>query len=240
MKIVFTLKDLVKYIIFIGIVYTLMIIIPSKEISKMDLILIVSVISISFILLDCLNNNFESFTDTDVNTLVPLSPTNVTAVAGNGQASVTWTVPSNNIGSSISSYVIKNNVNTNIATIVDASTFSTTTTTPTQIIKPTSTATTTTVNGLTTITATVLGLINGTPYTFTVHPRNTLGLLPVTSASTSNSVTPKPVGKSPVAPILTSLEPGNESVTVNYLDVQNGTSPILSYNLYVNNRDGLS
>ena len=63
MKIVFTLKDLVKYIIYIGIVYTLIIIIPSQKISTMDLILIVSMISIGFILINCLSNNFDLFTN---------------------------------------------------------------------------------------------------------------------------------------------------------------------------------
>ena len=190
----FTLKDLVKYIIFIGIIYGLIIIIQSQEISKINLILIVSIIYIGFILLDCLNNNSESFSDTNGNTSVQESSANivtaVTAIAGNGQANVTWTVPTNNIGSDISSYVIINNVNTNIATIVDASSFLTTTKMGTTTITPTSIATSTTVNGLTTITATVLGLINGTPYTFTVLPQNQAGRSLVTAASTSNSVTP--------------------------------------------------
>ena len=62
MKIVFTLKDLVKYIIFIGIVYTLIIKISSQNISTMDLILIVSIISIGFIVINCLSNS-DSFTN---------------------------------------------------------------------------------------------------------------------------------------------------------------------------------
>jgi hypothetical protein len=195
---VFTLTDLVKYIIFIGIIYGLMIIIPSQEISKINLILIVSIIYIGFILLDCLNNNSESFSDTSGNTGSGLPINNVTAVtaiAGNGQANVTWTIPTNNSGSDISSYVISsyviiNNVNTDIATIVDASSFLTTTKMGITTITPTSTATATTVNGLTTITATVLGLINGTSYTFTVRLQNQAGLSPATIASTSNLVTP--------------------------------------------------
>jgi hypothetical protein len=202
MTTVFTLNDLVKYIIFIGIIYGLMIIIPSQEISKINLILIVSIIYIGFILLDCLNNNSESFSDTDDNTLGQESPTNnvtaVTAIAGNGQATVTWTVPTYNSGSDISShvissYIIINNVNRNIATMVDASSFLTTTANGLTTITPTSTATATTVNGLTTITATVLGLINGTPYTFNVLPKRNnedFSVSLVTRASTSNSVTP--------------------------------------------------
>ena len=63
MKTVFTLKDLVKYVIFISIVYTLMIIIPSQKIITTDLILIVSVISFGFILIDCLSCNSELFSN---------------------------------------------------------------------------------------------------------------------------------------------------------------------------------
>jgi hypothetical protein len=71
MKTVFTLKDLVKYVIFISIVYTLMIIIPSQKIITTDLILIVSVISFGFILIDCLSSNSELFSNIiiDSNTL---------------------------------------------------------------------------------------------------------------------------------------------------------------------------
>jgi len=118
--------------------------------------------------------------------------TNVTAIAGNGQASVTWTIPINNTPNRIDDYLITNNVNTRISTIVNATSFFTRTYAPPDINIPIpiSTAITTTINGLTTITATVPGLINGTPYTFTVHPRNTGEHLPVKSLSTSNSVTP--------------------------------------------------
>jgi hypothetical protein len=65
MKTFFSLKDLIKYIIFIGIIYGLMIIIPSQEINKINLIFIVSIIYFSFIFLDCLNNNSELISDTD-------------------------------------------------------------------------------------------------------------------------------------------------------------------------------
>jgi hypothetical protein len=203
-----------------------MIIIPSKEISKMDLILIVSVISISFILLDCLNNNSDSFTN--VNTIVPLSPTNVTAVAGNAQANVTWTVPANN-GANISSYIIKNNVNTNTVT-VNASTFLTTSSTSV----PTVPATSTTVNGLTgTITATIPGLINGISYTFTVQAVNTVGSSIVTSASTSNSVTPTAPAQtipSVVTNVIATAGNGQASITWN-VPINNGGSNISSYTI---------
>jgi hypothetical protein len=78
MKIVFTLKDLVKYIIFIGIVYTLIIKISSQNISTMDLILIVSIISIGFILINCLSN-LDSFTNiNNVTEAIQVSPVNQT------------------------------------------------------------------------------------------------------------------------------------------------------------------
>jgi ElaB/YqjD/DUF883 family membrane-anchored ribosome-binding protein len=63
MKTVVSLKDLIKYVIFISIVYTLMIIIPSQKIITKDLILIVSIIFIGFVLMDCLCSNSELFTN---------------------------------------------------------------------------------------------------------------------------------------------------------------------------------
>ena len=63
MKSDLTLKDLVKYVIFIGVVYALIKIIPSQEISIKDIVLIVVVISLSFIFVDCLTKNLESFTN---------------------------------------------------------------------------------------------------------------------------------------------------------------------------------
>jgi len=53
MKTVFKLKDLVKYIVFIGVVYALFKLIPSQPFNQRDLILIVSVISFGFIFIDC-------------------------------------------------------------------------------------------------------------------------------------------------------------------------------------------
>jgi len=66
MKKVITLKDLVKYVIFIGIIYTLMIIIPSQKISTRDILLIVFIITIGFIFIDCLGSNPETFNNLDI------------------------------------------------------------------------------------------------------------------------------------------------------------------------------
>jgi len=62
MKTVFTLKDLVKYTIFIGVVYALFKLIPSQQFSQRDLILIVAVIGIGFVFIDCYSSK-EGFAD---------------------------------------------------------------------------------------------------------------------------------------------------------------------------------
>src|SRR5204863_84247 len=49
-------------------------------------------------------NGVAAFTRPPPSATVPGAPTNVTAVAGNGQATVSWTPPSSNGGSAINSY----------------------------------------------------------------------------------------------------------------------------------------
>ena len=62
MKTVFTLKDLIKYFIFICIIYSLLVLIPQNKLNTQDLIMILTVISLIFILLDRIYNieNFEN------------------------------------------------------------------------------------------------------------------------------------------------------------------------------------
>jgi outer membrane protein OmpA-like peptidoglycan-associated protein len=76
----------------------------------------------------------------------PGAPTNVTATAGNGSATVSWTAPTNNGGAAITSYTVTASPG----------------------------GATCTVNAPAT-TCTVSGLTNGTSYTFTVKATNTAG-----------------------------------------------------------------
>ncbi len=67
----FCTQDIIKYIIVGGLVYSILKLIPSQQISNKDLILILAVICISFICIDCtinkIKDNKESFADTNTN-----------------------------------------------------------------------------------------------------------------------------------------------------------------------------
>jgi hypothetical protein len=106
---------------------------------------------------------------------VPGAPTNVTATAGDGSATVSWTAPSNG-GSPITSYTVTPYIG---STAQPA----------------------TTVNGTPPATnATVSGLTNGTAYTFTVTATNGVGTGPASSPSAS--VTPTSSGGGQWGPLL--------------------------------------
>ena len=106
----------------------------------------------------------------------PGAPTGVTASAGNGQATVSWTAPASNGGQAIENYV----VTPYIGAVAQ---------TPTTVGNVTST--------------TITGLANGTTYTFKVAARNSFGTGP--QSGSSNAVTPvgstaypRPVAASPL------------------------------------------
>ena len=109
--------------------------------------------------------NFEGLALADPGNPAPLTapdaPTGATASAGNAQATVTWTAPTDTGSSVITGYTV---------TAVEDNTKSCTT-----------------ANG-STLTCTVTGLTNGTAYTFTVTATNTAGIS--SPSSPSNSVTP--------------------------------------------------
>jgi uncharacterized delta-60 repeat protein len=89
----------------------------------------------------------------------PNAPTNVVATAGNGQASLTFTTPSNNGGSAITSYTATSNPGGITGTSVGAAT-----------------------------AITVTGLENGTVYTFAVAASNATGTSLTTGTSNSVSI----------------------------------------------------
>ncbi len=134
-------------------------------------------------------------------TAAPSAPSGVTAAAGNASANVTWSAPSSNGGSPITSYTITPYIG---ATAQTATT-----------ITGTPPATGTTITGLT----------NGTTYTFTVTATNTNGNGPASehSAAATPSTTPStPTGVAAAA--------GNASATVTWTaPSSNGGSAITSY-----------
>jgi hypothetical protein len=134
---------------------------------------------------------------------VPAAPTGVTAIAGNGSATVSWTAPSDNGGSTITSYTV------------------------TPFIGSTA-QTPKTVTGSPPVTSTtVTGLTNGTTYTFSVSATNANGTGP--ASSPSNAVTPS--GPTlPGAPTGVTATAANASATVSWTAPANtGGSGIASY-----------
>jgi hypothetical protein len=133
----------------------------------------------------------------------PGQPTNVTATAGTGSATVTWTAASS--GGQATSYKVTPYIGTTAQTPV----------TVTGNPAPT--------------TATITGLTTGTPYTFTVTPSNSSGTGPVSAAS--NAVTPTPP-TAPGAPTGVSATAGNSSANVSWAaPASNGGSVITSYTI---------
>jgi hypothetical protein len=116
----------------------------------------------------------------------PGVPTSVTAAAGNAQATVSWTTPSNNGGSATTGYTV--------------------TSSPGGVIATTTGATSVAVPGLT----------NGTPYTFTVTATNTAGTSLASAPSVAVTPAAAPGPNVDVPPSIAAGVPTNGSVGTQY------------------------
>ena len=132
---------------------------------------------------------------------VPGAPVIGTAVAGNAQATVTWTAPSSTGGSAITSYRIEQSTDDATWTVAVAST------------------------GDDSTEATITGLAAGLTYRFRVSAINAVGVGPASSAS--NSVSSEAV---PGAPEIGAPLAGKEQVTVTWTAPSaDGGTPVTSY-----------
>jgi hypothetical protein len=124
------------------------------------------------------------------------APTNVSAVASSTQAVVTWTVPVSNGGSSITAYTVTASPGGATATWSSGA-----------------------------LTATVTGLTNGVPYTFTATATTALATGP--ASLPSSAVTPAaPLS----APTNVSATTGNAQAVVTWTaPISNGGSPVTAY-----------
>ena len=134
---------------------------------------------------------------------VPGAPLNVTANPGDGTAAISWSPPTSNGGSSITSYTVMPYIGSNAQGALNV-----------------------TVAG-TANSASIIGLTDGTAYTFTVVATNAVGSGPASGAS--NSVTPNPPPAAPGSPTLVTATAGVGTVTVSWTAPSNGGSPITSY-----------
>jgi titin len=134
---------------------------------------------------------------------VPGAPTNVTATAGNAQATIAWTAPSSNGGAPITGYDVQFSSNAGVSWTSASSGFHTSTA----------------------ASQTVTGLANGTSYVFRVAAINAVG----TGAYSAPSAPVTPPG-TPGAPTGVAAIPGDASANVTWTAPTNsGGSPITSY-----------
>lgn len=132
----------------------------------------------------------------------PGAPTDVTAVAGNASATVSWAAPASDGGSALTSYAVTPYVGTSPQ--------------PETAVGGSPPPTSTTIGGLT----------NGTTYTFTVRAVNAVGAGP--ASTPSNAVTP--AGTPPGAPTGVTATAGDASATVSWTaPASDGGSPLSSY-----------
>ncbi|WP_353951237.1 peroxidase family protein [Knoellia sp. S7-12] len=150
------------------------------------------------------------FSDGDIAVPAPATlaaaPTAVTATAGNAQATVAWTAPTDNGGSPITGYQVRVAVGTTLVRLVNL----------------TGTATSTTVTGLT----------NGTAYNFRIRAVTAVGLGAVSAPS--NTITPIAPTNLPTAPGTPVATVGNLSAGLTWTAPTNdGGSPITGYQVRV-------
>lgn len=129
----------------------------------------------------------------------PGAPTMVLATAASGQATVTFAAPSSNGGAAITGY-----------TVVSA---------PAGGIDGQA--------GTTSLSHVVTGLVNGTPYAFTVTATNSAGTGP--ASAPSNSVTPA-APTAPGAPTIGTVSAGDSQISVSFTPpASNGGAAITGY-----------
>jgi uncharacterized repeat protein (TIGR01451 family) len=137
----------------------------------------------------------------------PSTPINVTATAGDGQATVSWTELSG--GGAVTSYTVHNSFASNGITVPDL------------IVAPPAGSTVPPASAL------VTGLSNGVTYQFEVSAANDFGVSPFSSPS--NSVTPHAITV-PGAPTAVTATAGNAQAGVSWtVPADDGGSPITSY-----------
>ncbi len=140
---------------------------------------------------------------------VPGAPTDVTATAGDGVATVSWTAPADDGGSPVTEYRI--NVQPGTTTVK---------VTPTTAGSPPPT------------TATFTPLTNGQPVTFTVKAVNRVGQS--AASAPSNSVTPGTAANVPGAPTSVTAVAGDASAKVSWKPpTADGGSPVTAYRVSI-------
>ncbi|HEX5923086.1 MAG TPA: DUF4082 domain-containing protein [Baekduia sp.] len=129
----------------------------------------------------------------------PGQPTGASAVAGSGQATVSWTAPAS--GGTPTSYVVTPYIGATAQTA-------------------------TTVNSPSATSATVTGLTAGTSYTFKVQASNSAGA--GTASAATNAVTPTSAS-APSTPTNVVARPADSSVRLTWTAAVDGGSPLTKY-----------